>query len=88
MIKVEIKLNRNKINKEKRYTIDHCSNYVKELFKYYDFEGIETKDNSLVFYGNNDEGDFRKFANIISFLKDSDIFQYIEKIVGSNIPCL
>ena len=85
MIKVEIKLNKKKIRKERKYTPEYCEEYLKKLFDYYNFDVIETKDAGFMFYGNNELDDLAKFGNIVVFLRGSDIFQYIEKIVWYNM---
>ena len=74
MLKLEIKMDENKINKEQRYTTDTIYQTLEQTFTRYNLRKESEPDGTVVFYGNGQPKDYGAFGYIITSLKEKSWF--------------
>lgn len=67
MTKMEIKMDKNKIKKESKYSLEETYRMIDDVAKRY---GITNKDKDGLFVGNGDNCDLAKFGNITLYLEE------------------
>lgn len=85
MLKLEIKMDENKINREQRYSTDSIYQTLEQTFTRYDLRKESEPDGTVVFYGNGHPKDYGAFGYIITSLKEKAWFMdYVTKWVWYN----
>lgn len=85
MLKLEIKLDENKINLEKRYSVASIYQTLEQAFGNYHLRQENQPDGTVVFYGNGNPKDYGAFGCIITFLKEKAWFMdYVIKWIWYN----
>ena len=85
MLKLEIKMDENKINKEQRYTTASIYRTLEQTFTRYHLREEREPDGTVVFYGNGQPKDYGAFGYIITSLKEKPWFMdYVIKWVWYN----
>ena len=85
MIRIEIKLDNEKIRDEGFYTSDAIFNAVDEVFAKYCLSKSIEQDGSITYSGTGAATDFGAFASVILFLKDREWFiPYVERWLWYN----
>lgn len=85
MLKLEIKMDENKINKEQRYTTDSIYQTLEQTFSRYNLRKERESDGTVVVYGNGQPKDYGAFGYIITSLKEKAWFMdYVTKWVWYN----
>lgn len=70
MLKLEIKMDDNKINQEHRYSTDSIYRALTQTFDRYHLRKEEQPDGTVVFYGSGHPKDYGSFGYIITSLKE------------------
>lgn len=85
MLKLEIKLDENKINKEQKYSVSSIYQTLNQAFNNYQLRKEDEPDGTIVFYGNGNPRDYGAFGCIITSLKEKAWFMdYVIKWVWYN----
>lgn len=85
MLKLEIKMDENKINEEQRYTTDTIYQTLEQTFTRYNLRKENEPDGTVVFYGNGQPKDYGDFGYIITSLKEKSWFMdYVTKWIWYN----
>ena len=85
MLKLEIKLDENKINREQKYSVTSIYQTLNQTFDSYQLRKEDEPDGTLVFYGNGNPRDYGTFGCIITSLKEKSWFMdYVIKWIWYN----
>ena len=85
MLKLEIKLDEDKINKEQKYSISSIYQTLSQAFDSYQLRKEYEPDGTIVFYGNGNSRDYGAFGCIITSLKEKSWFMdYVIKWIWYN----
>ena len=85
MLKVEIKLNDQKIAEDAKYNTQSIYQTLDKTFAKYTFHKEELADGTICYYGNGNRRDYGTFGRIITALKDKDWFMpYLTKWLWYN----
>ena len=85
MLKVEIKLNNQKIEEEAKYSMQSIYQTLDKTFAKYTFRKEELSDGTICYYGNGNRKDYGTFGRIITTLKDKEWFvPYLTKWLWYN----
>lgn len=85
MLKLEIKLDENKINKKQLYDVASIYQALDQAFDSYHLKKEIETDGTIVFYGSGNSGDYGAFGCIITSLKDKSWFMdYVIKWIWYN----
>lgn len=85
MLKLEIKMDDNKINQEHRYSTDSIYRALTQTFDRYHLRKEEQPDGTVVFYGSGHPKDYGSFGYIITSLKEKSWFMdYVTKWIWYN----
>lgn len=85
MLKLEIKMDDGKINREQRYSVDSIYSTLEKTFSQYHLRKENEPDGTVVFYGNGHAKDYGAFGCIITSLKEKAWFMdYVTKWVWYN----
>lgn len=85
MLKLEIKLNDAKIQREGKYSLDSIQDTLDKAFGKYQFRKEEMPDGTVSYYGNGRPQDYGTFGRLITTLKDKSWFlPYLEKWLWYN----
>lgn len=74
MLKLEIKLDDEKILKESVYQLDGVYQTIENVFEKSRLPGEKGEDGTMVFYGTGNIRDFASFGKIITWLKKKEWF--------------
>ena len=74
MIKMEIRMNDEKILKERKYRLEAVYEAVDKAFGYWDFKGEKTSSGSVIYKDNGSDRDFGRFGSIVNALKKKEWF--------------
>lgn len=85
MLKLEIKIDENKINREQKYSTDSIYQTLEQTFARYHLRKEHEPDGTIVFYGNGHPKDYGAFGCIITSLKEKAWFMdYVTKWLWYN----
>ncbi len=85
MLKLEIKLDDDKVEKEGKYTTSGIYGTVDKVFSQYDFNKEILSDGTHCYYGNGKPKDYGIFGKIITSLKNKEWFiDYLSKWLWYN----
>lgn len=85
MLKLEIKLDEEKINREQKYSAISIYQTLEQVFSKYHLRKERKLDGTVVFWGNGHLKDYGAFGSIITSLKEKDWFMpYVTKWVWYN----
>lgn len=85
MLKLEIKLDENKINREQRYSVASIYQTLEKAFSSYHLKKDRAPDGTIVFYGSGNTRDYGAFGCIITSLKEKSWFMdYVIKWIWYN----
>lgn len=74
MIKMEIRMDDEKILRERKYRLEAVYEAVDKAFRQWDFKGEETDSGSVMYKDNGSERDFGRFGSIVNALKKKEWF--------------
>lgn len=74
MIKMEIRMDDEKILKERKYRLEAVHEAVDNAFKQWNFKGEKTAAGSVIYKDNGDDRDLGRFFSIVNALKKKDWF--------------
>ena len=74
MIKMEIRMDDEKILRERKYRLEAVYEAVDKAFRQWDFKGEETDSGSVMYKDNGNERDFGRFGSIVNALKKKEWF--------------
>lgn len=74
MLKIEMKLNEDKIQKDNKYNLESILKKIDCAFGYYDFRKEKLADGTICFYGRGRRHDYASFGRLIINLKNEDWF--------------
>ncbi len=74
MIKMEIRMDDEKILKERKYRLEAVYEAVDKAFGYWNFKGEKTSSGSVIYKDNGSSRDFGRFGSIVNALKKKDWF--------------
>ena len=85
MLKLEIKIDDDKVEQEGKYPISSIYNAVDKVFMKYDFRKEILEDGTYCYYGNGMPKDYGIFGRIITTLKEKEWFMdYLSKWLWYN----
>ena len=85
MIKLEMKLNDNRIKSDAKHTPQEIYSAIDKVFSKYSFKKAQLADGTLSYSGTGVPTDFGAFANLVIFLKKKDWFMpYLDKWLWFN----
>lgn len=85
MLKLEMKLNDNRILQAAKYQPDSIHNAVDKAFSKYQFKREVLSDGTICYYGNGRSKDYGAFGRLITTLKDKEWFlPYLDKWLWYN----
>ena len=85
MLKLEIKIDDNKVEQEGKYSASNIYSAVDKVFMKYDFRKEILKDGTYCYYGNGRPKDYGIFGRIITTLKEKEWFMdYLLKWLWYN----
>lgn len=85
MLKLEIKLDEDKINREQRYSVTSIYQTLEKTFNGYHLRKDSAPDGTIIFYGSGNPGDYGAFGCIITSLKEKSWFMdYVIKWIWYN----
>lgn len=85
MLKLEIKLDDEKIVEERQYRLEDIYMAIDRVFEQYHLTKKIQPDGTIVFYGNGKTEDYGSFGRLITTLKDKDWFiNYVTKWMWYN----
>lgn len=85
MLKLEIKMDENKILDEQKYKVESIYRTLEQAFSRYKLKSMQEPDGTLWFMGNGNPKDYGAFGCIITSLKDKAWFMdYVTKWVWYN----
>lgn len=85
MLKLEIKMDEEKINTNQQYSPSGIYTTLEQIFKKYQLNMEPKPDGTIVFYGNGHPKDYGAFGCIITSLKDKPWFMdYVTKWLWYN----
>lgn len=85
MLKLEIKLDENKISKEQKYSASSIYQILGQAFDSYQLRKEYEPDGTIVFYGSGNSRDYGAFGCIITSLKEKSWFMdYVIKWIWYN----
>lgn len=85
MIKVEMKLNVDRIIEMAKYRPERITGVIDEAFTKYGFRKEILKDGTICFWGNKNPNDFANFGKLVFALKEKDWFMpYVDKWLWYN----
>lgn len=74
MIKMEIRMDDEKILQEKKYSLNAVHDAVDKAFGQWNFKGEKTESGAVVYRDNGSERDFGRFGCIVNALKKQEWF--------------
>lgn len=74
MIKMEIRMDDEKILKERKYRLEAVYEAVDKAFGHWDFKGEKTSSGSVIYKDNGSDRDFGRFGSIVNALKKKEWF--------------
>ncbi len=74
MIKMEIRMDDEKILKEGKYRLEAIYEAIDKVFGYWDFEGEKTSSGSVMYKDNGNDRDLGRFFSIVNALKKKEWF--------------
>ncbi len=74
MIKMEVRMDDEKILREKKYRLEAVHEAVDNAFGYWDFKGEKTSSGSVIYKDNGSDRDFGRFGSIVNALKKKEWF--------------
>lgn len=74
MIKMEIRMDDEKILREKKYALKAVYEAIDRFFGHWHFEGEKASSGSVFFMDNGEERDLGRFLSIVNALKKQDWF--------------
>ena len=85
MLKLEIKMDEDKIEMEQRYSITSIYQTLQQMFAQHSLNQTIAPDGTVIFYGNGNPQDYGAFGCMITSLKEKDWFMdYVIKWVWYN----
>lgn len=85
MLKLEIKLDEDKIIADHKYKVESIYHALEQAFGKFQLRKEKTTDGTIFFYGTGQKKDYGAFGNIITSLKDKAWFMdYVIKWVWYN----
>ena len=85
MLKLEMKLNDNRILQAAKYQPDSIHNAVDKAFSKYQFKREVLSDGTICYYSNGRSKDYGAFGRLITTLKDKEWFlPYLDKWLWYN----
>lgn len=85
MLKLEMKLNNNRIQQAAKYQPEAVLGAVDKAFSKYQFRREVLADGTICYYGNGMAKDYGTFGRLITTLKDKDWFMpYLDKWLWYN----
>lgn len=85
MLKLEIKMNQEKICSDGKYTFENLQQTLVKLFSKYQFDHVMEPDGTLFFIGRGRTRDYGCFGKLITTLKDQPWFmEYVIKWLWYN----
>ena len=85
MLKLEIKMDEEKIRAEKKYSVESIYQALQQAFSKYKFNQMQDADGTMSFTGNGNPKDYGAFGNIITSLREKTWFMdYVTKWVWYN----
>lgn len=85
MLKLEIKLDENKINTEQKYSVSNIYQTLEQAFNNYHLREEHEPDGTVVFYGSGNPRDYGAFGCIITSLSEKTWFMdYVTKWIWYN----
>lgn len=85
MLKLEIKLDDGKINKDKKYQIDSVYKTMEQYFTRFGLRTEYMNDGTVFFYGNGKRQDYGAFGSGITSLREQDWFmEYVVRWIWYN----
>lgn len=74
MVKMEIRMDDEKILKERKYRLEAVHEAVDKAFGQWNFKGEKTCSGSIIYKDNGNERDFGRFGSIVNALKKQEWF--------------
>lgn len=74
MIKMEVRMDDEKILRERKYRLEAVHEAVDKAFGQWDFKGEKTSSGSVIYKDNGNERDFGRFGSIVNALKKQEWF--------------
>ena len=85
MLKLEIKMDEEKIIADQKYRVESIYQVLKSVFSRYGLKRTEKPDGTMSFVGSGNPKDYGAFGAIITSLKEKDWFiDYVEKWIWYN----
>ncbi len=74
MIKMEIRMDDEKILEERKYRLEAVYEAIDKVFEYWDFKGEKTSSGSVMYKDNGSDRDLGRFFSIVNALKKKEWF--------------
>lgn len=74
MIMMEVRMDDEKIRKERKYRLEAVHEAVDKAFRQWEFKGEKTSSGSVIYKDNGSERDLGRFLSIINVLKKQEWF--------------
>ena len=85
MLKLDIRLDEDKISEKGLYNSDELYDVLKQAFSKHDIRYIKTEDGTYSFYGNGKANDYAFFGRMITSLQHQPWFmEYVDKWIWYN----
>lgn len=85
MLKLEIKMDREKILADRKYRVESIYQALEKAFERYSLDKIQESDGTLFFVGSGNPKDYGAFGSIITSLKEKAWFMdYVTKWIWYN----
>ena len=83
MLKLEIKMDEEKIRAEKKYSVESIYQALQQAFSKYKFNQMQDADGTMSFTGNGNPKDYGAFGNIITSLREKTWMNSIQDIIST-----